>query len=150
MPIVEASISVACTVEQAFDFLCQIENYPKIVPEDLQLRIVQAPQKLGLGAQFEVQIVGFGVPQTVVYEITEFARPDRFSESQVRGPLPRYVHSHEFLAEDGSRVRITDRIEFEPPGGMLSFLLPVDRLQSSLEQGLVHRHRELKRLLEGK
>jgi len=148
MPILEASTSIRCPVERVFDFLTLSENFPKMVPADLQLRLVQAPERLMLGSRIEVQISGFGVPQNVVYEITEFVQPLRFQESQVKGPLGRYVHEHVLLEQGDGAVRVTDRIDFEPPGGLLGFLLTEARLRTSLEQGLAHRHLELKKLLE--
>jgi ligand-binding SRPBCC domain-containing protein len=148
MAILEASVSIRCPAERVFDFLTRTENFPKIVPPDLQLRLVQSPERLALGSRFEVQILGFGVPQNVIYEITEFVAPHRFQESQVKGPLGRYVHEHLLVAEVDGAVLVTDRIEFEPPGGLLGFLLTAERLRTSLEDGMTHRHRELKRLLE--
>jgi len=148
MALLEASVSLRCPVERVFDFLTSTENFTKIVPPDLKLRLVQSPERLVLGSRFEVQILGFGIPQNVIYEITEYVEPHRFQESQVKGPLGRYVHDHALAAQEDGTVRVFDRIEFEPPGGMLGFLLTADRLKSSLEQGLTHRHRELKRILE--
>jgi ligand-binding SRPBCC domain-containing protein len=148
MPTLEASVLIRCPVERVFDFLTHSENFTKIVPPDLQLRLVQSPGRLSLGSRFEVQILGFGIPQNVIYEITEFVQPQRFQESQVKGPLGRYVHEHSFASQEDGTVRVADRIEFEPPGGMLGFVLTADRLKTSLEQGLTHRHRELKRLME--
>jgi ligand-binding SRPBCC domain-containing protein len=66
----------------------------------------------------------------------------------VKGVLPRYVHEHILSAEADGQVLVVDRIEFEPPGGLLGFMLTADRLRSSLQSGLVHRHNALKRLLE--
>jgi ligand-binding SRPBCC domain-containing protein len=148
MPILEASISIRCPAERVFDFLTLSENFAKMVPADLQLRLVQAPERLTLGSRIEVQISGFGVPQNVVYEITEFVQPLRFQESQVKGPLGRYVHEHVLLDQGDGAVQVTDRIDFAPPGGLLGFLLTEARLKTSLERGLAHRHLELKKQLE--
>jgi ligand-binding SRPBCC domain-containing protein len=148
MPTLEASTSLRCPVERVFEFLTLSENFPKIVPPDLQLRLVQAPERLILGSRIEVQILGFGVPQTVIYEITEFAEPHRFQESQVKGPLGRYIHEHVLVDQGDGVVQVTDRIEFAPPGGLLKFLLTEERLSTSLQQGLVHRHLQMKKLLE--
>jgi ligand-binding SRPBCC domain-containing protein len=148
MALLEGTVSILCPVERVFDFLTTTDNFTKIVPPDLQLRMVQAPGRLALGSRFEVQILGFGMPQNVIYEITEFVEPLRFQESQVKGPLGRYVHDHAFAPQEDGTVRVTDRIEFAPPGGLLGFLLTEDRLKTSLQQGMEHRHRELKRLLE--
>ena len=148
MPLVEATVSIRCGIEHAFDFLTQAENIPKILPPDLQVQLVRVPERLELGSLLEVQILGYGVPQQVVYKITEFDRPSRFIEAQVKGPLGRYVHEHSFSAQGDGEVLLTDRIDFAPPGGLLGFMLTAERLRSSLERGLTHRHRELKRLLE--
>jgi ligand-binding SRPBCC domain-containing protein len=148
MPSLEASISIRCPAEKVFDFLAKTENLTKIIPDELKLRVVSAPSELALGARMEFQILAFGPPQNVVYEITEFFRPDRFTETQVKGLLPRYLHEHVFLSQADGTVLVTDRIEFEPPGGLMGFMLTADRLRTTLNQGLVHRHSALKRFLE--
>ena len=148
MPSLEASVTIRCPVEKAFDFLTQTDNLFQIIPDELKLRVVSAPPQLQLGSRLEVQILAFGPPQNVTYEVTDYTRPHRFTETQVKGMLPRYVHEHLFSVQDGGMVLITDRIDFEPPGGLLGFMLTADRLRTTLNQGLVHRHSSLKRILE--
>jgi ligand-binding SRPBCC domain-containing protein len=148
MPFLEASVSIDCSPEKAFDFLTQTANFIHLVPEDLRLALVNAPTQLSLGSRFDVQILAFGPPQNVTYEITDFSPPDRFTETQVKGLLPRYVHEHLLVAGSNGSVLITDRIDFEPPGGLMGFMLTADRLRTSLDRGLSHRHGALKRLLE--
>jgi ligand-binding SRPBCC domain-containing protein len=148
MPSLEASVSIRCAVEKVFDFLTKTENLLKIIPDELKLRLINAPADLALGSRMELQILALGPPQNVTYEITEFSRPDRFTETQVKGMLPRYVHEHILSPQQDGTVLVTDRIEFEPPGGLLGFMLTADRLRTTLDQGLSHRHSSLKRLLE--
>jgi ligand-binding SRPBCC domain-containing protein len=148
MPFLEASISIGGSIEQIFDFLTTTDNLLKLVPEDLKLRVVKVPPRLELGAQMELQILAFGPPQNVVYEITEFSRPHQFTETQVKGLLGRYVHEHMLAAEPGGKVLVTDRIEFAPPGGLMGLMLTADRLRTMLERGISHRQAALKRLLE--
>jgi ligand-binding SRPBCC domain-containing protein len=148
MPALEAKVSIRCPVDKVFDFLINTENLPKIIPDELKLKVVNAPPQLALGSRMEFQILAFGPPQSVVYEVTEFARPHRFIETQVKGMLPRYVHEHILSAGEDGHVLLVDRIEFEPPGGLLGFMLTADRLRTSLQSGLVHRHNSLKRHLE--
>ena len=148
MPSLETSSTICCPAEKVFDFLTKSENLVKIMPDELKLRVVAAPEQLSLGSRLELQILAFGPPQNVVYEVTEYSRPHRFTERQIKGLLGRYVHDHEFTPRDNGEVVVTDRIEFEPPGGLMGFMLTADRLRSMLQQGLTHRHAELKRLLE--
>ena len=148
MPFLEASVSVGGSIEQVFDFLTTTDNLLKLVPEDLKLRAVKVPARLELGSQMELQILAFGPPQNVVYEITEFARPHRFTETQVKGLLGRYVHEHALIAQPGGTLLVSDRIEFEPPGGLMGLMLTADRLRTMLERGITHRQTALKRLLD--
>ena len=101
MPSLEASVTIRCPVEKAFDFLTQTDNLLQIIPDELKLRVVSAPPQLQLGSRLEVQILAFGPPQNVTYEVTDFTRPHRFIETQVKGMLPRYVHAHLFSVQDG-------------------------------------------------
>jgi ligand-binding SRPBCC domain-containing protein len=148
MPCLEACVSIGCSVEKAFDYLTTTANLLKLLPEELRLQVVNAPTQLALGSRMELQILAFGPPQNVTYEITDFSRPHRFTETQVKGLLPRYVHEHVLLEQPNGTVLVTDRIEFEPPGGLMGFMLTADRLQTTLDRGLSHRHSELKRVLE--
>jgi ligand-binding SRPBCC domain-containing protein len=148
MPTLEGSVAIRCSIEKAFDFLTTTANFVKLLPQELQLRVVSAPQQLVLGSRMELQILAFGPPQNVTYEITVLARPHRFTETQVKGVLPRYVHEHVFAEQSNGTIVITDRVEFEPPGGLMGFLVTADRLRTTLDRGLSHWHGELKRLLE--
>jgi ligand-binding SRPBCC domain-containing protein len=148
MPFLEASVSICCPAEKAFDFLTKTANLLRLVPDELRLSVINAPPQLALGSRMELQILAFGPPQNVTYEITDFSRPERFTETQVKGLLPRYVHEHLLVTQSNDTILITDRIEFEPPGGLMGFMLTADRLHATLDRGLSHRHSALKRLLE--
>src|SRR5689334_20048204 len=114
MPTIEASTLVQADAEAVFDLLVNTQNIPEIVPPDLKLSVLQAPPVLAAGSRFEVQILGYGPPQRVTYEITDFDRPGRFVETQVKGALKRYVHEHLLESQGPGSTRVTDRITFEP------------------------------------
>jgi ligand-binding SRPBCC domain-containing protein len=91
---------------------------------------------------------GFGPVQRITHEITEVVHPTRYIERAVKGPLPHWIHEHIVEPQDGATVIVIDRIEFEPPGGFIGFLVNEEKILESLQKGFEHRHRELKRLLE--
>jgi ligand-binding SRPBCC domain-containing protein len=69
-------------------------------------------------------------------------------DEQVSGPFAKWVHRHEFESF-GGRTRLTDRIEYELPGGAL-----VNRLMNwAVTPGLVrmfaYRHKVTKEICEG-
>jgi hypothetical protein len=53
---------------------------------------------------------------------TAYEQDSLFVDEQIRGPFRFWVHRHEFEAIDG-RTKLTDRIEYQLPGGTLVNLL---------------------------
>lgn len=148
MPTFEQSVHVSCPPETAFDFLTVAENIVRISPPEAQLKMIDAPERLELGSRIEFELGGWGPAQRILHEITEHQRPDRFTETLVRGPLKSWVHEHIIESGGDGAVRVLDRIYFEPPGGFAGFLVTEERIRDSLETSFEYRHRKLKRLLE--
>lgn len=149
MPVFEARIEIKSPLETVFGFLIQPEKVAALGPMEIPFRIISAPQELSMGSQFEFELTAAGLPQTFVHEIIEFIEPTRFVERQVRGPLGKFIHEHNFREAGDGVVEVHDRIEFAPPGGMAGFLVTEARIRQSLDQSIGHRLRQLKRVLEG-
>ncbi len=143
----ETSITLPVSVQAAFDFLIQPVNIKRISPPDVGLFFVKAPERLSLSAQMEFKVQAFGLARDVVHEITTFDEPDSFTEQQVSGPLGSWSHHHLFENLDDRSVRITDRIEFEPPGGIVGLVITADRILENLEEGFEFRYEQLEKLL---
>jgi ligand-binding SRPBCC domain-containing protein len=112
------------------------------------MTFVEAPEELALGSRLAFELGGFGPVQKVVHEISVFEPPWRFVEKLVSGPLPRFVHEHVIEPQGGNSSLVTDRIEFEPPGGFVGLLVNEARILESLKAAFAHRHRNLKLQLE--
>lgn len=147
MATFEASVTVACPHDLAFDFLIRPENNVRTSPPQLTFNLLQAPDVLQLGSIIEFEIGGFGPVQRMVHEITAFDGPNSYTETQRTGPLRSFVHEHQ-VEPNGHGVVIVDRIHFEPPGGLAGFVVTESLIQKSLDTGFEHRHAELKRILE--
>jgi ligand-binding SRPBCC domain-containing protein len=147
MPQFEAKVKVSRPPAEVFDFIIRPANILLISPPETALNYIDSPEAVSEGSVVEFELGGFGPPQRITHEITDFESPSRFTETQISGPLQMWVHRHEFQAcEEGTLV--VDQIEFEPPGGMIGFLVTADRILESLKKNFSHRHSELKRLLE--
>jgi ligand-binding SRPBCC domain-containing protein len=133
--------------DAVFQFLIQVRNLERITAGELGLSFVSAPERLVRGAVIEFRIQGLGMVQRAVHEVVEFDPPVRFVERQVQGPMRFWVHEHLFHEEEGRTV-VEDRIEFQPPGGMLGLLATESRILESLEEGFFSRNRTLLRLIE--
>jgi ligand-binding SRPBCC domain-containing protein len=143
----EARLELPCAAEVAFDFLAQPENIKKISPPDMGLFFVEAPERLSLGTKMHFKVQVFGVAREAVHEVTQFDEPLSFTEQQVKGPLGHWVHDHIFEPDGEGSVVVIDRIEFQPPGGVVGLMITADRILDNLEDGFDHRHDQLEKLL---
>ena len=145
MAEIEASVNLACSIEEAFDFLTRPENIARISPPESGFCIIEAPEILTLGAEFEFKIQGFGQIQQMVHRVTQYERPRMYVDEQIEGPLGHWAHEH-ILTENDNGVTLTDKVTFSPPGGLLGLLISEAKLLDSLDDGFYHRHRKLEEI----
>ncbi|MGD9856369.1 MAG: hypothetical protein AB7U20_15595 [Planctomycetaceae bacterium] len=144
----EDRFAIAHPPAAVFDFFSVTRNHEKMSAGQLGLSFITAPERFEQGSRLEFKIQGLGQIQTAVHEIIEFERPHRYLELQVKGPMKAWRHEHLFL-EEGNQTIVIDRIEFEPPGGLLGLLATESRILESLEEGIYSRNLTLQRLLGG-
>ncbi len=144
MAVFEASVELACSPEEAFEFLAQPENIRLITPSSVMLVFDAAPQRLSLGARMKFRVQAYGVVRSAVHDVTLWDEPRKFVERQVEGPLGSWEHEHLFTPISNG-CRVTDRITFVPPGGVLGLLINERKIREALEDGFGHRHHELEK-----
>jgi len=149
MPHFEATTTVRRPLTEVFDFLSRPANLIELTPPEFNVRLVEGPERLHLGARVVLHARRWGFTQPLVSEVTAF-EPDRLIvDEQREGPFPKWVHTHLFeTLPEGTRL--SDRIDFETPGGMLGFLLTPESIASELQDLAAYRERRLQELLEGK
>lgn len=143
MAVFETHLTLQTTPEQLFDFLARPEHAVELAPPGTSLELLSAPDVLQTGSRIEFDVHGYGPVHRIVEEITELQRPEKITAAQIRGPFKTFVHQTLLKPAGNGQVELTDRIEFEPPGGLLGFLLTEDRIRRMLEEGYQHRHEEL-------
>ena len=143
----EDRVVVEHPLEGVFDFFSVTRNHEKMSEAQLGLVFTSAPEQFEQGSRLEFNIQGLGQVQSAVHEIIEFERPHKYIEQQITGPMRAWRHEHLFVVEN-DRTVVIDRIEFEPPGGLLGLLATESRILESLEAGIYSRNLTLKRLLE--
>jgi ligand-binding SRPBCC domain-containing protein len=142
----EAEVVLPCSVEGLFEFLLRPSNVEKISDPRLGLTFVQAPDVVVVGSRIVFKVQGFGVVQTIEHEIMEVDRPSLIVEQQVKGPMRSWRHEHRLEPHDRG-TRMFDRVTFEPPGGVLGFLVKESTVLDGLEDGFEHRKEEITRLI---
>jgi ligand-binding SRPBCC domain-containing protein len=148
MPVFECRTELTCAPETVFDFVTRPANMKAIAPKDVDLVFVEAPEVIQLGTKLKFKVQAYGVPQHLEHEIIAFDAPRSFSEKMIKGPLPAWQH-HYIIDPHTNGAVLLNRIEFEPPGGMLGMILTAERMLEHLEQGYAHRSEALKKALNG-
>lgn len=146
MPLFESRTELNRTAEEVFDFLIRPANLQAIAPEEMELEFVEAPEILSLGSRIVFKLQGFGVVQQIEHEIVAFDRPRGFTEKMTRGPLSFWQHDY-VLEPTPQGVLLLNRIQFEPPSGLLGMFLTAERLLEQLERSHARRSTALKQAL---
>ena len=146
MPESVSSSILAVSADQLRAFLGKTANLPQISDPSLQLEILSAPEIVTLGQRIEFRITVFGFKQRAIHEYVTVEEL-QISEDQVEGPLRAWKHSQHIEVISSLECRLTDRIEFVPPGGMLGFLLTEAKVRESIEEGMQIRYDSLSELI---
>ena len=84
--------------------------------------------------------------QELTYEIVDLRSPMQFREKMVEGPLRLWLH--DYIIEPQSspdQVTLVNRIEFEPPGGLMGFIVTADKILEALDDGFDYRRQVLQK-----
>jgi ligand-binding SRPBCC domain-containing protein len=145
MPVFEASQVIPRPPEEVFDFFRAPANLVTISPPELHMTLVEGPPLVELGSRVTLKGRRWGIPQRVVSEITAFHRPVTFTDTQVEGPFRKWAHTHRFEPAPGG-TRVIDRVEYEPPGGMLGLVARPSLIERDLQWVFEYRKKKLTEL----
>lgn len=146
MPQHTSSVLLNCAADPLRSFLGRPVNLPQISIPDLKLEILSAPELVSIGERIEFRITAFGFKQRAIHEYIHVTS-DVIVESQIEGALRAWRHSQKIELAATGECRLIDEIEFEPPGGMLGYLLTEARILESLGEGMEYRYSALQDLI---
>lgn len=134
------------SVEKVFEFHSQPVNLQRMFPEDAQAKMVDAPEELATGSEFELHLKVSGLGQQLRFRVTEFAPPNRIVDEQIKGPFKKWIESHHFKPTDGGTLLVYE-VNFVPPGGMLGMMVTPARVLAHLEESMPFREQRTRELL---
>ena len=140
---------VKATLAQAWDLLKNPANLDRITPEDLQFRIIPpVPREMfnGLIIEYRIKIPWFG-EHTWIAEIKHIREMHSFVDEQRLGPYRFWYHYHQIDTEDG-RTKLTDRVFYEIPFGILGKILHFLFIGRTLKRIFAYRKEKLAEILE--
>ncbi|MBL8823531.1 MAG: TIGR01777 family oxidoreductase [Planctomycetia bacterium] len=143
MPVFESSVQLPVPVSEAFAWHQRPGAFLRMVPPWENVQLQQSDQSLTDGSKVVLRVPLLGsIKKTWVAEHFNFMQDQQFCDRQLTGPFGRFEHRHLFETVSANACRLTDRIEFQAPMGVLGKLahpMITRRLQSTF----AYRHRVL-------
>jgi ligand-binding SRPBCC domain-containing protein len=147
VPRFETSQDFAFAVGRVFDAFTRPANLVRVMPPELHFRVIEAPERLELGSRVTVQGRRWGLGQRVTSAVTAFEAGVYFVQEQVSGPFRRWAHGHQFESLPDGGTRVSEAIDFEPPGGLLGLHLTAAAVERELARVFAHRKAQWVELL---
>ncbi len=127
-----------CSAATLRDYLGVISNFPLITDPVLEIEIIEAPEFVAAGEEISFSLITGGFRQVMRHRWTTVSDTQIIAE-QIMGPTRTWQHEQTISAvPDG--CRLAERITFEPPGGMLGFVITENSIAESLHSGTPIRH----------
>ena len=143
MPTFQNQVILPCSPAEVFDFLRTPANRIRLAPPDSPLELLEGPALLEPGSRTTWKLRSYGFSQMVKLEVTACEPPTRLIEEQREGPLRRWVQTVTVTpAPEGAAVH--DQIDYEPPGGMLGFLVTAAKIEEALAITFTWRDQKLR------
>ncbi|MEZ6133099.1 MAG: hypothetical protein R3C59_30890 [Planctomycetaceae bacterium] len=146
MPEFSASATLPCSADRLREFLGLTANLPAISDPELELEVLSAPEIITLDGVIEFRITAYGFKQRMQHRYVEVSER-QIVAVQIDGPTRSWLHRQTIQENEDGTCTLVDHIEFEPPGGMLGYLMTADRITESLTDGMEFRYSSLAREL---
>lgn len=139
MPTFVKSVLITAPLKTVFGFHEREDALRLLSPRFPPVRVIRKTGGLEAGSRVILQIGPFHWEALH----TDYEKNRFFQDRQISGPFAEWVHRHEF-EEVGSTTRLTDRVDFQLPGGAWTNYLLGWAVRLGLQQMFRHRHRMTK------
>lgn len=141
------STVLPCTASALRSFLGKPANLPEISDPEIELEILSAPDVISEGAEITFRITAIGLKQKMTHRY-EKVTDSEIIEELIDGVMPSWRHRQQIEVVSANECRLTDEITFDPPGGMMKFIMSEERILENIEQGMQFRYETLFELAE--
>ena len=137
------SVVIEAPVDQVFAFHEREDALQLLTPAFPPVHLISRSGGIEVGARVVLRVLLF----RWVALHTAYEKDRLFVDEQIAGPFAKWTHRHEFESF-GNRTRLTDRIEYELPGGRLINRLLGWTVTPGLARMFDHRHRITRQVCE--
>jgi ligand-binding SRPBCC domain-containing protein len=143
VPTFVKSVVIDAPVDEVFRFHERHDAFALLSPAFPPVSRIGGTGGIETGARVELRVGGI----RWVALHTAYEKDRLLVDEQIRGPFAKWVHRHEFEAA-GGKTRLTDRIEYELPGGSLVNKLFGWTVIPGLRNMFARRHRVTREICE--
>lgn len=147
MPTFTSSTRLSCDAVALREYLGVPANLPFISDPELELEVLDAPSEVVVDALIEFRISAYGFKQRMQHRYIEVTQTEIVAE-QTDGPTRAWIHRQTIVDHGDGTCTLKDQIDFEPPGGMLGFVMTELKIRDSIQDGMDFRYETLQELLE--
>jgi ligand-binding SRPBCC domain-containing protein len=142
--LISKETSVNKPIDEVFAFFAKAENLNIITPPELNFKI-SSPQPIEMkkGTLIDYKIMLNGISFKWKTEITEWAPPNRFVDTQLKGPYKVWIHEHIFESHSGNTI-VKDIVSYLPPGWLLEPVIHKLAVKKKLEHIFDYRMEKIK------
>lgn len=134
-------------LDYVFEFFSNAENLQALTPPSLHFQIfTPLPIEMKPGALIDYRLKLFGIPFRWRTKIDTWQPPHQFSDSQIKGPYVKWVHTHTFEPVEGG-VLMRDQVQYLSPGGQLEPLVNKLFVSPQVQRIFAYRNKTLETLL---
>jgi ligand-binding SRPBCC domain-containing protein len=149
MPTLVITTEIAAPIESCFDLARDIGFHVRSLQHTNERAIAgRADGLIDLNETVTWQARHLGMTRQMTVKINAFDRPTHFRDEQTDGPFKRFAHDHDFEDIGDGQTRMTDRIEFASPLGMIGRTVDCLYLKRYLERLIRRRSLAIKSFLE--
>jgi ligand-binding SRPBCC domain-containing protein len=146
MPQLRNCLEVALPVPDVFGFFLRPANVLALSPPELRLELTEGPELMQFGTRLTWKGRRWGIAYRIVTEVVALEANALIVEEQQQGPLRKWRHVRRFEPIPQG-TRLTEEIDFEPPGGLLGLTVTARTIEQELETAFAHRAAKLPQLL---
>jgi ligand-binding SRPBCC domain-containing protein len=118
--LIERRQRVELPREEVFEFFSNARNLEALTPPWMSFRVVtEGAIEMRPGALIDYRLKVHGLPMRWRTRIEEWDPPERFVDTQLRGPYAMWEHTHTFEAAGEQAVVIGDHVRYQLPLGPL-------------------------------
>lgn len=150
MPIIKLETKIKADRNIVFDLSRSIDLH-KISTEQTNEEAIAGKTSglIGMGESVTWRAKHFGFYQTLTSKITEYDKPNYFSDEMVKGAFTKFKHKHHFVElNDGNETLMTDYFDYKSPFGILGKLVDKLFLKKYMAKLLIERNRIIKEFAE--